>query len=211
MAIRFSFIYPNGEEVQASVEEGATIFDAATDLGIQMDTKIKRTCIVKIESRNSRDSGFAETHIHPPTNEELQELDSKQIAERFRYAHSYTIDESLNDSLVFLNLIKVFYKTQKGQTHVLHALPTESFMALRDRKREVIDLAFACHGALACSTCHCVVDVSQEVFDSLGPISNAEEDLMQFANPEDHSRLGCQIKFRPDLSGIKIRHHRAAK
>jgi len=201
MGIRLIFVYPNREELEAIAQPGETIYEVAVRSGIQMDENFTHSCLIQIQAKSGR--------VEAPTELEKAELSVEQIDTRHRFAHTYAVDESLDNALIFLNLIRVEYKDRNNQIYVMHAIATEPLMNLRDRNVDKMDLAFSCHGALACSTCHCVVDATS--FDSLGPISPDEEDLMAFVGPEDHSRLGCQIKLRPDLDGIKIRHPRAAK
>jgi ferredoxin len=54
-----------------------------------------------------------------------------------------------------------------------------------------IPLEGACEGALACSTCHVIVDPAW--FDKLEPAQEDEEDL-----------LGCQIVMHAALDGLKV-------
>jgi len=62
----------------------------------------------------------------------------------------------------------------------------------------------ACEGTLACSTCHMIFD--QELFDSLPPLDEEEEDMLDLAIAvTDTSRLGCQIKVTPAMDGAEIR------
>ena len=66
-----------------------------------------------------------------------------------------------------------------------------------------IELEGACEGALACSTCHVVVD--PEWYAKLDEASEEEEDMLDLAFGLTHtSRLGCQIKITPELDGIVV-------
>ena len=62
----------------------------------------------------------------------------------------------------------------------------------------------ACGGAMACATCHMVVD---EVFLDLLPEPSAEEEEMLdlAAEVQPTSRLGCQIRLTPELDGLTVR------
>jgi 2Fe-2S ferredoxin len=62
----------------------------------------------------------------------------------------------------------------------------------------------ACGGAMACATCHMVVD---EVFLNLLPEPSAEEEEMLdlAAEVQPTSRLGCQIRLTPELDGLTVR------
>jgi ferredoxin len=65
-------------------------------------------------------------------------------------------------------------------------------------------LSGACGGELACSTCHLVFD--RDVFDTLPPKSDEEEDMLDLAfELTDTSRLGCQICVTKEFEGIKVR------
>mmetsp|Transcript_11565 Transcript_11565/g.18988 ORF Transcript_11565/g.18988 Transcript_11565/m.18988 type:complete len:159 (-) Transcript_11565:214-690(-) len=67
-----------------------------------------------------------------------------------------------------------------------------------------IELEGACGGELACSTCHLVFE--QEVYDSLPPKSDEEEDMLDLAfELTETSRLGCQIRVVKEFDGIKVR------
>jgi ferredoxin, 2Fe-2S len=203
MGIRLIFVYPNREELECQAELGETIYDAAVRSGIQMDSNFTQSCLVQIELK--------EGTVAQPNDTEKSELSMDQLDKRYRFANTYEVAQELNNALIFLNLIRVHYKDRNNNLYTMHAIATEPLMSVRDRHTDVIDLSFSCHGALACSTCHCVIDVSDQVFETLGKISPDEEDLMYYCNPEDHSRLGCQIRLRPDLDGIKIRHPKANK
>ena len=64
-----------------------------------------------------------------------------------------------------------------------------------------IELEGACDGSLACSTCHVIL--SQEVYDSLDPPEEEEEDMLDLAfDLSDTSRLGCQICITKELDGM---------
>lgn len=45
----------------------------------------------------------------------------------------------------------------------------------------------------------------QEVYDSLDPISEEEEDMLDLAwGVTDTSRLGCQVKIGKNMEGVEI-------
>ncbi|KAI3386155.1 hypothetical protein SNEBB_010025 [Seison nebaliae] len=67
-----------------------------------------------------------------------------------------------------------------------------------------IDLEGACDSALACSTCHVYID-EEEYFDKLPSPVEDEEDMLDLAPfLKENSRLGCQIKLKEELNGIKV-------
>ena len=66
-----------------------------------------------------------------------------------------------------------------------------------------IDLEGACEGALACSTCHVIVDPA--FYDRLGEPCEEEDDMLDLAFALTHtSRLGCQIILTDELDGLTV-------
>lgn len=66
-----------------------------------------------------------------------------------------------------------------------------------------IDIEGACEGAMACSTCHVIVD--PDWFPRLPAPSEEEEDLLDLAwGVTPTSRLGCQIVVTDELDGIEV-------
>jgi len=66
-----------------------------------------------------------------------------------------------------------------------------------------IDIEGACEGAMACSTCHLIVDAKD--FDRLEAPSEDEEDMLDFAfGVTRTSRLGCQIVLTEASDGLVV-------
>jgi len=62
----------------------------------------------------------------------------------------------------------------------------------------------ACEGAMACSTCHVIVDKAD--FERLPPASEEEEDLLDLAaHVTRTSRLACQVMITPDLDSLTVK------
>lgn len=60
-----------------------------------------------------------------------------------------------------------------------------------------------CGGACACATCHVYVDDAWR--EKVGPPSEMEEDMLDFAfDVRPGSRLSCQIKVTPALDGLIV-------
>lgn len=69
--------------------------------------------------------------------------------------------------------------------------------------RYEIEMEGACEASLACTTCHCYVDI--ENFDKLPSPEEKEEDLLDMAPfLKENSRLGCQIVLAKQLDGMQI-------
>eukprot|EP00696_Hemimastix_kukwesjijk_P009597 gnl/Hemi2/22111_TR7367_c0_g1_i1.p1 gnl/Hemi2/22111_TR7367_c0_g1~~gnl/Hemi2/22111_TR7367_c0_g1_i1.p1 ORF type:complete len:171 (-),score=31.95 gnl/Hemi2/22111_TR7367_c0_g1_i1:149-661(-) len=73
-----------------------------------------------------------------------------------------------------------------------------------------IDLEGACEASLACSTCHVIF--TTEVYKSLPPASDEENDMLDLAlGVTETSRLGCQIIITKEMEGMRIRLPEAVK
>lgn len=60
-----------------------------------------------------------------------------------------------------------------------------------------------CGGACACATCHVYVDEAWT--EKVGPPSQMEEDMLDFAfEVRPNSRLSCQIKVSAELDGLVV-------
>jgi len=60
-----------------------------------------------------------------------------------------------------------------------------------------------CGGMCACATCHVYVD--PEWAGKLPAVQSDERDLLQdLSTRRENSRLSCQVKFTPELAGLKV-------
>ncbi|MGQ4276080.1 2Fe-2S iron-sulfur cluster-binding protein [Pseudidiomarina sp. E22-M8] len=60
-----------------------------------------------------------------------------------------------------------------------------------------------CGGVMSCATCHCYVPKEWE--DKLPSASEREEDMLDMAiDPQQNSRLSCQIEMTDELDGITV-------
>lgn len=67
-----------------------------------------------------------------------------------------------------------------------------------------IALEGACDGALACATCHIVVD--PDWYNKLPPAREEEEDILDLVfGLTPTSRLGCQLMMTEELDGLVIK------
>ena len=61
-----------------------------------------------------------------------------------------------------------------------------------------------CGGACACSTCHAYVN--PDWVGKLPAREDMEEDMLDFAyEPNERSRLTCQIQVTPEIDGLVLR------
>ncbi|MEQ8697040.1 MAG: 2Fe-2S iron-sulfur cluster-binding protein, partial [Bauldia litoralis] len=87
---------------------------------------------------------------------------------------------------------KIIFIERDG-THREVEVPTGTSVmeAARDHG---LDIEGACEGAMACSTCHVIVDA--DWYDKLEPASEDEKDMLDLAcGLTKRSRLGCQIEM----------------
>ena len=60
-----------------------------------------------------------------------------------------------------------------------------------------------CGGMCACATCHVYVDADWA--GKLPAAQSDERDLLQdLSTRRENSRLSCQVKFTPELAGLKV-------
>ena len=90
-----------------------------------------------------------------------------------------------------------------GTEHRLAAEPGKSVM------QTVIDalvpgIMADCGGSCSCATCHCYVDESWVA--RLPEPESTERDMLECAlDPQQNSRLSCQIRITPQTDGLVIR------
>lgn len=66
---------------------------------------------------------------------------------------------------------------------------------------QLVHLAGACEGSVACSTCHIIL--SPEHYDLLPEPEDDENDMLDMAfGLSDTSRLGCQVRLTRELDGM---------
>jgi len=68
-----------------------------------------------------------------------------------------------------------------------------------------IEMEGACGGSCACSTCHVIVE-SDEMYDKMEEPDDDENDMLDLAfGLTETSRLGCQVKMKKDLNGLRVK------
>jgi 2Fe-2S ferredoxin len=91
---------------------------------------------------------------------------------------------------------------REGEEHELEA-PTDMNMNLMEIcKSYELPIEGTCGGMALCASCHVYVLSDHELHEA----SDDEEDMLDQAFfVEDNSRLGCQIKMKDDLNGLKVK------
>lgn len=100
-----------------------------------------------------------------------------------------------------MQMVRVVFEHSDGTELVVQA-PVGLSMLEVAREHDV-DIEGACGGALACATCHVIVD--KEWYHQVGEPSEDEEDMLDMAvGLTPTSRLCCQIILTPELDGLRV-------
>lgn len=71
------------------------------------------------------------------------------------------------------------------------------------RNNSFDELLALCGGCCSCATCHVYVD--EAFVDRLPAMTEDENELLDSASERrPNSRLSCQVKFGPDLDGMRV-------
>ncbi len=100
-------------------------------------------------------------------------------------------------------MAKITYISHSGEEHVVDVATGGTVMrgAVDNNIHGIIG---DCGGACSCATCHVYVD--PEWFDKVGEVGPIEEILLEeVCDPQENSRLGCQIEITDDLDGLVVR------
>ncbi len=96
---------------------------------------------------------------------------------------------------------QIIFIDKKNTQHKCDFTPGESIMNV-GRRNDIIE--GACNGAMACSTCHVIID--KEWVAKLPPARRDENDMLDLApGVMKSSRLGCQIILTSILDGMTMR------
>ena len=99
-------------------------------------------------------------------------------------------------------MVKIVY-VQPDSREV--AVDAEEGMSVMEAavKNNVDGIVAECGGACSCATCHAYID--PEWLDAVGPASDDEQDMLEFASDaRPNSRLTCQIRIAGELEGLKL-------
>lgn len=99
--------------------------------------------------------------------------------------------------------IKIHFILPNGTKHTVDAPVGLSLLEITRKHQNAIYLEGACDGALACSTCHLIVD--EQFFDMIPPATDEEDDMLDLAfGLTKTSRLGCQIILTEKMDGMSV-------
>ena len=97
-------------------------------------------------------------------------------------------------------MAKITFTQPDGSQQVVEADAGMTVMEVA-KKNLVAGIEAECGGACSCATCHVYVDEAWR--EKVGPPSEMEEDMLDFAfDVRETSRLSCQIKVTDNLDGL---------
>jgi len=97
---------------------------------------------------------------------------------------------------------KMTFIDQKGAATEVETPAGKTTLEIAQANKTGIEAA--CEGAMACSTCHVIVEA--EWYDRLPEPGIDEEDMLDLAfGLTRTSRLGCQVEVTEDLDGLVVR------
>ena len=98
---------------------------------------------------------------------------------------------------------KITYIEYNGKSHVVEVANGLSVME-GAVQNNIPGIDADCGGSCACATCH--IYINEKWFDKLPNKENAEEDMLDMAfEPNEFSRLGCQITITDDLNEMVVK------
>ncbi|MDP9128282.1 MAG: 2Fe-2S iron-sulfur cluster-binding protein [Pseudomonadota bacterium] len=100
-------------------------------------------------------------------------------------------------------MVKVTFIYPKGERREVEGEPGETLLTVA-RRHGIDEIEGACGGAMACATCHVIVDAAW--YGKLpSPVAD-ETDMLDLASGlTKTSRLGCQITLTDALNGLTVK------
>jgi 2Fe-2S ferredoxin len=100
-------------------------------------------------------------------------------------------------------MAKITFIQPDGSEQVVTGEPGMTVMETA-KKNLVPGIEAECGGACSCATCHVYVEEAWR--EKVGPPSEMEEDMLDFAfDVRPSSRLSCQIKVTEALDGVVLK------
>ena len=97
---------------------------------------------------------------------------------------------------------KIIVEDRSGKIYDLEA--DEGLVLMEIIRDAGLPIEAACGGCAACATCHVYVDESW--MSKLDPMEEDEDSMLdQTFNTKKNSRLSCQIPYKNELNGIKMK------
>jgi 2Fe-2S ferredoxin len=100
-------------------------------------------------------------------------------------------------------MVAVIFKTHVGKTYEVNAAEGQNLMEAAISNM-VPGILGDCGGSCSCATCHVHIDPAWA--GRLDPANQTEQELLEMAiDPDETSRLGCQIKLSAELDGLLVK------
>ena len=100
-------------------------------------------------------------------------------------------------------MAKITYNTHDNKTHTIEVQNGLTVME-GAVQNDIPGIDADCGGSCACATCHVYVD--EKWFEKIPKKEEAEEDMLDMAfEPNQNSRLTCQITVTNELEGLVVR------
>ena len=97
---------------------------------------------------------------------------------------------------------KIIFVSPDGRRREVQGSKSQSIMQVA-RNADVDGILAECGGAAACATCHVYIDAQWR--DRIPPPDDQESAMLECTvNPDDRSRLSCQIVVTEELDGIVV-------
>ncbi len=97
---------------------------------------------------------------------------------------------------------KITYIESNGKSHTIEVAKGLSVME-GAVQNNIPGIDADCGGGMACATCH--VYVKEEWFDKIPKKEEGEDDMIDMAyEPNEFSRLSCQISVSEELDGLVV-------
>ncbi|MAJ22191.1 MAG: 2Fe-2S ferredoxin [Candidatus Pelagibacter sp. TMED64] len=98
---------------------------------------------------------------------------------------------------------KITYIEYNGKEHIVD-VPIGLSVMEGAVQNDIPGIDADCGGSCACATCHVYVD--EKWFEKIPKKEEAEEDMLDMAfEPNQNSRLTCQITVTNELEGLVVR------
>ncbi|KAK6352571.1 mitochondrial matrix iron-sulfur protein [Orbilia blumenaviensis] len=99
--------------------------------------------------------------------------------------------------------LKVTFVTKEGNEFTFEVAEGDNLLDIGQAND--LEMEGACGGSCACSTCHVIVE-DQDMYDLLEEPDDDENDMLDLAfGLTETSRLGCQVKMKKDIDGLKVK------
>lgn len=103
-----------------------------------------------------------------------------------------------------MGTLKVTMTDVNGVTQTFEGVAEGTSLMELGKQNDVAGIMGDCGGGCACATCHVYVD--GDWFAKVGQPDDIEFAMLDMVADvmKDNSRLGCQIKMKPELDGIAV-------